>query len=492
MENKGKLAEPGHLHCKLPKISHASFKLIFCLASLAILCISAMAQENTTEYWMDIAEELTHNGSFDEAISAYDEALKVEPENTTILIRKASDLNVVGRVNESLETYQKALGILDQELKENRSDAEAWQKKAGILRSLNRQNESSQAYEKALEAYGGGLEKNPDDADAWLRKAKVLHILGRWDEALGAYDNATNVSPEDYEAWWEKGQFFSSTGDINESMKAYDRAIELIPANNTAELTLAWADKTEELAAADRWEDALQSANRTLELDPKDSTMWHFKAFILTNLGRKDDALTTINEALEQNPEDILNWQYKASLLVEMKRYNESLEAYDRTLELIPENGTVELAQTWLAKGVALNKTGKQEEAAEAFNKSLEYYDNAAREKPSDISLLQSKSRALYNLGRYEDALEIQDQILKATPSIEPYLTQTIVQIGRGDTLRAMGRNEEALQAYSRAIETGPNFGTAWHGKGEAQKAMGQAYNASMSFYVAQELGYEE
>lgn len=492
MKNKGKLAELRHAHRQLPETSRASFMLIFCLASLAILCISAVAQENTTEYWMDRAENFTHNGSIDEAVSAYDEALKIEPENTTILIRKASDLNIIGKGNESLEIYQKALGLLDQELKENQSNAEAWMKKAGILRTLNKQNESALAYERALDAYGSRIEKNPEDTDARLRKAKVLHILGRWDEALEAYDNATKVSPEDYDAWWEKGQFLSSTGDINESMKAYDKAIELIPANNTAELTLAWADKTEELAAADRWEDALQSANRTLKLDPKNSVMWHFKAFILTNLGRKEDALATFNEALKQNPKDIINWQYKASLLVEMKRYNESLDAYDNTLELIPKNDTEELSQTWLAIGQALNKTGKQEEAAAAFQKSLELYDNATTEKPGDVMLLQSKSRALFELGRYDEALEILDQILKTAPGIEPYLTQTIGLIGKGDTLRAMGRNEEALQAYDRAIETGPNFGTAWHGKGEAQKALGQAYNASMSFYIAQKLGYKE
>lgn len=492
MEYEGKIAEIRHNHRQLPELSHAGLRIFFCMASLTILFTFAEAQENTTDYWMDRAENLTHNGSIEEAISAYDEALKIEPENTTILIRKASDLNLVGRANESLETYQKALGILDQELKENQSNAEAWQAKAGILRSLNRQSESTQAYEMALGAYDRRLEKNPDDADAWLRKAKVLHILGRWDEARVAYDNATNATPDDYEAWWEKGQFLSSTGDINESMKAYDKAIELIPANDTSELALAWADKTEELAAADRWEDALLSANRTLELTPMDGTMWHFKAFILTNLDRKEDALATFDEALKQNPKDILNWQYKASLLVEMKRYNESLEAYDKILELISENDTLELAQAWRSKGMALNKTGKEEAAQEALKKALEHYDKAISSSTDDAGLLQSKGWTLYELNRFNEALMIYDKILETSPSIEPYLTQTIALIAKGDALHALGRNNEAIEAYNRAIETGPNFGVAWHGRGEAQRAMGQAYNASMSFYVAQKLGYEE
>jgi len=492
MRKKGKLAYQRIVYRQMLKLPPASLKLISCLASMTILCTYTVAQENTTDYWMDRAESLTHNGSIDEAISAYDEALKIEPENTTILICKASDLNVEGRANESQDTYLKALGILDQELNDNPGNAEAWQAKAGILRSLNRQNESTHAYEKALEAYSSAIEKSPEDTDAWLRKAKVLQILGRWDEARATYDNATTLSPEDYEAWWEMGQFLSSTGDINESIKAYDQAIELIPANDTANLALAWADKTEELASAGRWEDALQSANKTLELNPKDRPMWHFKAFIQTNLGRKDDALATFDEALKQNPGDTLNWQYKASLLVELMRYNESLEAYDRTLELISENDTAELAQTWLGKGMALNKSGKEEAAQEALEKALELYEQAISSSPDDMGLLQSKGWTLYELGRYNEALAVYDEILETAPSIEPYLTQTSAWIARGDALHALGRNKEALEAYNNAIETGPNFDTAWQGKSEAQKAMGQAYNASMSLYVAEKLGYEE
>ena len=87
---------------------------------------------------MDKAEGLTHNGSFEEAISALDEALNIEPENETVLIRKAWYLSVVGMANESAKEYERALSFLDEDLKKNASDAEAWEKKASALNSLNR------------------------------------------------------------------------------------------------------------------------------------------------------------------------------------------------------------------------------------------------------------------------------------------------------------------------------------------------------------------
>ena len=222
------------------------------LLSLAVLSTCALAQENTTDYWMDKAEELAYNSSFEGVISALDEALKIDPENTTILIRKASYLNIVGRVNESSESYEKALSLLDDDLKKDPDDAEAWQRKATVLSSLNRQNESIEAYEKTLEAFNKRIEKDPKDADAWIGKGNVLTNLGKWDEGRDAYNKAIEIDPQDYHAWGRKAEVIGRTsgGDINESLEAYDRTIELIPAGNTQELADYWMSKAEVLAIA--------------------------------------------------------------------------------------------------------------------------------------------------------------------------------------------------------------------------------------------------
>jgi tetratricopeptide (TPR) repeat protein len=461
------------------------------LLAMAVLSVCAAAQENTTEYWMNKAEELAHNGSIDGAISAYNEVLKIDPGNETALIHKASELNVLGNLNESSVAYQKALALLDEDLKANPNDAEAWQWKASVLNSLNRGEEATQAYKKALDAFNQRIEKNPLDADSLRRKAHVLMTLGRYDDARKAYDEATDANPQDYNVWWDKGQFLSADGDINESMEAYDRAIGLIPANDTAELVLALSDKAEELAFTSRWEDALNATDRAIELDPKNSVIWHFKAFILTSLDRKEESLEAFDGAIKQNPDDAIAWQYKASQLLEMKRYNESLEAYDRVINLTGENDTAGLAQAYLSKGIALNKTGRTDDARETLQKSLDLYDRALQENPGDFSLMEPKGRALLNLGRYGDAVQVYDQIIDSSPKIQPYLTDTAAWIGKGDALQALGRNQDALFAYNKAIETGPNFGNAWKGRGDAQRSLGQVYNASISYYVAQELGYQ-
>ncbi len=484
---------------KIPGIAGA--KLVLALLALAALCTCVTAQENTTDYWMDKAEEFAYNSSFEEVISALDEALKIDPRNETILTRKASYLSLVGKVNESSETYEKALSVLDEDLKENASDAEAWQKKATVLSRLNRQNESLAAYEKTLEAFNRRIEKDQKDADAWIGKGNALLNLGKWDEARDAYNESIEADPQDYRAWGRKAEIIGRIGDINESMEAYDKTIELIPSSDTQELAEYWMSKAEVLAIAGtsdesqktgRLEEALVAVNHSLELDPGSRSKWRFKADILSQLGRKDEAIEAFNEVLKQNPEDAESWRWKAILLNEMKRYNESLEAYDKAIELIPENNTEDMALNWFSKGWALNKTGRQEKARVALQRSLEYYDQAISKNAGDISLLQQKGLAFFELGRYDEAIEAYDQVLNASPDVKPSTTKTSAWIGKGDALRAQGRNEEAISAYNKAIEVGPHYSNAWHGKGEAQKAMGQVGNASLSFWMADKLGYEE
>jgi hypothetical protein len=66
------------------------------MLALAALSACAAAQENTTTYWMNKAEEFAHNGSLDEAVSD-DEALKIEPDKETVLVQKTMGSQPLGQ-----------------------------------------------------------------------------------------------------------------------------------------------------------------------------------------------------------------------------------------------------------------------------------------------------------------------------------------------------------------------------------------------------------
>jgi len=147
----------------------------------------------------------------------------------------------------------------------------------------------------------------------------------------------------------------------------------------------------------------------------------------------------------QQSPEmPIAGWR-KAGLLVEMKCHNESIKAYDRTLELIAESNTKELAGIWLVKGTALNRIDRRKEAKEAFQMSLELHAKAILEDPGDLSLQRMKGLTLYNLGRYEESLEVYDQVLEASPRIEPYVYRRFCIGGQRRCSSGIEQKQEAL-----------------------------------------------
>ncbi|HNW38614.1 MAG TPA: tetratricopeptide repeat protein, partial [Methanosarcina vacuolata] len=190
-------------------------------------------------------------------------------------------------------------------------------------------------------------------------------------------------------------------------------------------------------------------------------------------------------------PDDVQTWSYKASQLVEQKRYNESLQDYDRAIELLPSGGSKELAVAWVGKGDALNKTGQNDEARKAFVKAVEASEKALVMDPGDISLVLLKAGAQFKSNEYEEAIKSYDQAIEMSSSPASFYAAS-AWIGKGDVLRAQGKNTEAMQAYDKAIDLNPMYSDAWHGKGEALRSLGLVQDAYESSYVADKLGYEK
>jgi tetratricopeptide (TPR) repeat protein len=491
MKNISKFTKILNVYRQLPEISRAVFELIFVLISLAILCTSAAAEENTTEYWMNTALAFSHNGSNEKAISAYDEVLKIDPENVSAWRHKALELQVLGKENESIQAYEMALSLMDESLKGNPDDAKTWHLKSLTLEDLGRPQESLKSQEKALQIYNRSLEQNPKNISSWRGKAEILYRMGKTDESLQALDNALEINPEDLDILSRKGEFLEFDGRYNESLEVFDRLLELMPADDVRGRVEVLMAKVQTLDFADRRSEAAKALDNVTKLDPKNVATWRMKAGYLEELGRYNESLAAYEQALQVDPDDVLTWSYKASQLAEQKRYNESLLAYDRAIELLPSGDSKELAAAWVGKGDALNKTGQNDEARKAFVKAVEASDRALAKDPGDISLMLLKAEAQFKLNEYDEAVKSYDSVIEMSSSPDSFYAAS-AWIGKGDVMHAQGKNAEAMQAYDNAIDLNPMYSNAWQGKGEAQRALGLVQDAYESSYVAEKLGYEK
>jgi tetratricopeptide (TPR) repeat protein len=117
------------------------------LLAIAMLCASALAQEKTADYWIKIGDDLALNKSNNqEALTAYEKAIQLDPKNPQAWKEKALNSYVLGKYNESLAAYEKAI-----ELEPEYAPAWIWKGKGDALNALGRQTEAAAAYARAGE-----------------------------------------------------------------------------------------------------------------------------------------------------------------------------------------------------------------------------------------------------------------------------------------------------------------------------------------------------
>ena len=132
----------------------------------------------------------------EEALQAFDEALRLDPEDKSPLMYKAQALSDLHRYNESIETYQKVI-----ELSANESSnwiTNALIGKGDALNATGRKDEALEAYRSLLKIKEQEIQENPEDSMAWKSKGRALFKMGQYEEAIEAFDRSIEVSPGPY------------------------------------------------------------------------------------------------------------------------------------------------------------------------------------------------------------------------------------------------------------------------------------------------------
>jgi tetratricopeptide (TPR) repeat protein len=109
-------------------------------------------------------------------------------------------------------------------------------------------------------------------------------------------------------------------------------------------------------------------------------------------------------------------------------------------------------------------KAGTQEKVSDASDRETEQY-------PDSATAWFDRAQALCEEGRYEDAIAVYDEVVvRFGAASEPALQRQVVRalVNKGETLGTLGRYDEAINAYDRALTLAPTDATAWHNRAVA------------------------
>ncbi len=195
-----------------------------------------------------------------------------------------------------------------------------------------------------------------------------------------------------------------------------------------------------------KYEKSIISFDKAIEKIPRFMRAYYTKGRILGQLKRYDAVIKNCDDALELNKKQPRILAHKSVSLHALKRYKESLEI----AQLAVQYGN-NLSITYEARANAYAALGHYELAITDYNKTLELVTDIDN-TDNDVTYL-NKICPLYNLGRYQEALESCDLALKVTnnPNKLPQIYSKKAMV-----LNKLGRHTEALESTKKAIEYNP------------------------------------
>nr|WP_303714671.1 tetratricopeptide repeat protein [Methanoculleus marisnigri] len=311
-----------------------------------------------------------------------------------------------------------------------------------------------------------------------LSKGQELYKVQRFEDALKYFNTALELEPDSHWAWNEKGNALRRLGRQREARDCYERAIHLdkrhsypFPYIGVADIYRDQKQYSEAIAYYDR---AIRIKRHPWALNGKGRC--------LHALNQTDEALRLAEESIHIRPEFLFPYILRGDILYERAAYRDALRSYQRAYELIrgpsPElRGEVKSKITqctaMLDRDVRV-EPGNQEKPLNALIRAFSDHIPSIRKKlhdaPAATSILDEKNggyshpesnstdnhakymanlnkgKEFYKVQRFEDALKHFTTALELEPGSHWAWNE------KGNALRRLGRQKEAIECYERAI----------------------------------------
>ena len=137
------------------------------------------------------------------------------------------------------------------------------------------------------------------DADSLIDVGLDYMRIKRHEQATETFERAARYAEDDrveQEAWVDKGAAHAELEEYDAAIGAYKEAIDIDDDSEhaaTAETNLAYA-----LWEFGRTEEALEHAERAVEIDPRFGQAWYNRGFFLNERGLAEDALNCFDNAV--------------------------------------------------------------------------------------------------------------------------------------------------------------------------------------------------
>ena len=284
------------------------------------------------------------------------------------------------------------------------------------------------APDKAVTALGRVLVQNPNSVQGRLTLAQAYAASNNLKSAIGTLDEIVEDEPRVASAL---AQYQEQAGEFKEAAENYSRALTLNGSSRELKFRRAVA-----LLSGKEYERSAAMAAQAQTEHPDDLRFGRVQARALLEGGAPARALAVLEDAARRFPRDVQTRFALADMYNETDRDQDAERTIRQLLEVEPGNAD---AMNYL--GYLLAERGQQlDEAIRLVRRALEA-------DPGNPSYLDSLGWAHFRRGDVEEAAKY------LAPAAEKLPKNSVIQDHLGDVHARRGRWQDAIAAWTRALE---------------------------------------
>ncbi len=369
--------------------------------------------------------------------------------------------------------YDELIGICDNLIKQNPRTAEAWMLKGAALRK-------KREFKQAFECLDNALKQSLMNWQALQEMAFLQLDLGNITQAIRAFEGViqwqlTMLSTVQPPVLFNIALCHETIGQFEKAIEYYDKFLMADPLNLNA-----WIHKAMSQKHNGNVEEALQSFNKVLDLDPKSQIALREKKFLNKDLEHKD--LAIIKNQIFLGDGGRSSFQFPKDL--------ENAEKIDLPPDKMNEYKTAK-TNIMMNHGVSMHELGggmlKARDEIISLDKAIEESNKALSIVPYDLEVIFEKGKALLQLKKYDEAVKHFDDALKLESKLGTFMQISgayyknidqkeidknigLVWLYRARALEEIGQYDNALDSYKKAKEYSDKLRPPQSQKKEATK----------------------
>jgi tetratricopeptide (TPR) repeat protein len=220
-----------------------------------------------------------------EAQKEFEEALEVDPHNTTALWQLADFLTARNQTSQALDRVHQYVTA--------NPDDKNGHVVFGVL------NSQSKNYGLAEAELARAIQLDPTDFQAYIELGKVYQAQGQNDLAIAPYQKALDLQPRFAPLATIVGNRYLEKGDLQAAQKYYGQALEADPNFAAANANLAWIDAQQ----GKNLEVALGMAQKAKSVMPDSAPITDTLAWVLYKKGNYTGAVPLLEECVRKSPD---------------------------------------------------------------------------------------------------------------------------------------------------------------------------------------------